>query len=188
MCSVNANQLDLLFRCSCAFIFCLSKLTLILQCPPLQPLIGNKRQIRDCIIIMIKDEKFDNFSLGHSGIMKNMASWRQQSATAWTELYKEFAANSQKMSESWSDALWKTWTSKESLQSRENVSLRDNNTTKKNNKMRVLVLQGGGAIGAFQAGAFKALYEKITKEDKENGNDGRPLFDIIAGKIGRAHV
>ena len=38
-----------------------------------------------------------------------------------------------------------------------------------------------GAIGAFQAGAFKALYEKITKEDKENGNDGRPLFDIIAG-------
>jgi NTE family protein len=85
------------------------------------------------------------------------------------------------MSESWSDALWRTWTSKDSLQSRENVSLQDDNTTKKNNKMRVLVLQGGGAIGAFQAGAFKALYEKITKEDKENRNDGRPLFDIIAG-------
>jgi predicted acylesterase/phospholipase RssA len=80
------------------------------------------------------------------------------------------------------DALWRTWTSKESLHSRENVSLqKDDNNTKKNNKMRVLVLQGGGAIGAFQAGAFKALYEKITKEDKENGNDGRPLFDIIAG-------
>ena len=47
--------------------------------------------------------------------------------------------------------------------------------------MRVLVLQGGGAIGAFQAGAFKALYEKITTQDKENGNEGRPLFDIIAG-------
>ncbi|HEX2405865.1 MAG TPA: patatin-like phospholipase family protein, partial [Nitrososphaeraceae archaeon] len=32
------------------------------------------------------------------------------------------------------------------------------------------------------AGAFKALYEKITKEDKENGNEEeRPLFDIIAG-------
>jgi predicted acylesterase/phospholipase RssA len=130
---------------------------------------------------MIKDEKSDDFSLGHFGIMKNMASWRQQSTTAWTELYKEFAANSRKMSESWSDALWKTWTSKESLQNTENVSLQDNNNIKKNNKMRVLVLQGGGAIGAFQAGAFKALYEKITKEDKENGNDGRPLFDIIAG-------
>lgn len=125
---------------------------------------------------MIKNEKFDNFSLGHFGIMKSIASW-QQSATAWTELYKEFAAHSQKMT----DALWKTWISKESLQSRENVSLQDDNNTKKNNKMRVLVLQGGGAIGAFQAGAFKALYEKITKEDKENGNDGRPLFDIIAG-------
>ena len=61
---------------------------------------------------MIKDEKSDDFSLGHFGIMKNMASWRQQSTTAWTELYKEFAANSRKMSESWSDALWKTWTSK----------------------------------------------------------------------------
>ncbi len=125
---------------------------------------------------MIKNDKFDNFSLGHFGIMKIMASW-QQSATAWTELYKEFAAHSQKMT----DALWKTWINKESLQSRENVSLQDDKNTKKNNKLRVLVLQGGGAIGAFQAGAFKALYEKITKEDKENGNDGRPLFDIIAG-------
>jgi len=33
----------------------------------------------------------------------------------------------------------------------------------------------------FKLGAFKALYEKITREDKENGNDERPLFDIIAG-------
>jgi predicted acylesterase/phospholipase RssA len=47
--------------------------------------------------------------------------------------------------------------------------------------MRALVLQGGGALGAFQAGAFKALYEKITREDKENGNEERPLFDIVAG-------
>jgi NTE family protein len=131
---------------------------------------------------MIKDEKFNNFPRGHFFIMKSMASWQQQSATAWVELYKQFAAHSQKMSESWSDALWKTWTSKESLHSRDNVSLQDNDkNTKKNNKMRALVLQGGGAIGAFQAGAFKALYEKITKEDKENGNDGRPLFDIVAG-------
>jgi NTE family protein len=131
-------------------------------------------------------KKFNNFSLSPSAIMKSMDSWQQQSAAAWTELYKEFAAHSQKISESWSNALWKTWTSKEGLHSRENVSSRnytDKNNTKKNNKkkMRALVLQGGGAIGAFQAGAFKALYEKITREDKENGNDGRPLFDIIAG-------
>jgi NTE family protein len=131
-------------------------------------------------------EKFNNFSLRPFAIMKSMDSWQQQSAAAWTELYKEFAVHSQKISESWSDALWKIWTSKEGLQSRENVSSRnytDKNNTKKNNKkkMRALVLQGGGAIGAFQAGAFKALYEKITREDRENGNDGRPLFDIIAG-------
>ena len=56
--------------------------------------------------------------------MKSMA-WQRQSATAWTELYKEFAAHSQEMS----DALWKTWTSKEGLQRRENVSLPRNITS-----------------------------------------------------------
>src|SRR5215217_8612694 len=126
---------------------------------------------------MIKDEKFDNSSFGHFDIMKSMVSWQQQSATSWTELYKEFASNSQKMFESWSNALWNTWTSKDSLQS---GKIKDN--TKKDNTMRALVLQGGGAIGAFQAGAFKALYEKITTDDKENGyNEERPLFDIVAG-------
>jgi NTE family protein len=133
-----------------------------------------------------RNKKFNNFSL-NPFIMTNTASW-QQSATVWMEIYKEFAARSQKISESWSDALWKTWTSEENLQSRENVSLQgnidnNNNNTNSNNKkkMRALVLQGGGSVGAFQAGAFKALYEKITREDKENGNEGRPLFDIIAG-------
>jgi NTE family protein len=125
---------------------------------------------------MIRDEKFDNSSFGHFDITKSIVSWQQQSATAWTELYKEFASNLQKMSESWSNAIWNTWTSKDSLHSGE---IKGN--TKKDNTMRALVLQGGGAIGAFQAGAFKALYEKITTEDKENGNEGRPLFDIIAG-------
>jgi NTE family protein len=132
-----------------------------------------------------RSKKFNNFSLSPFAIMKSMASWQQQSATAWMETYKEFAAYSQKISESWSDALWKTWISKEGLQGRENVSLQghiDNNAHKNNKKkMRALVLQGGGALGAFQAGAFKALYEKITREDKEDGNEGTPLFDIIAG-------
>jgi NTE family protein len=140
------------------------------------------------MVIEVKNNsKYNCFSLDPF-LMKNMASWGQRSAAAWTEIYKEYAEFSQKMSKSWSDALWTTRNSKVALQSRENVSLQDhtdNNNTNKNNKMkkkmRVLVLQGGGAIGAFQAGAFKALYEKITREDKENGNDGRPLFDIIAG-------
>jgi len=47
---------------------------------------------------------------------------------------------------------------------------------------RALVLQGGGALGAYQAGVFKALYEKIKSIQSEvnSENDDR-LFDIIAG-------
>ena len=29
---------------------------------------------------------------------------------------------------------------------------------------RALVLQGGGALGAYQAGAFRALYEKLRNK------------------------
>ena len=129
-----------------------------------------------------RSKKFNNFYL-NPFIITSMASW-QQSVTLWMEINKEIAARSQKIFESWSDALWKAWTS-EDLQNRVNVLLKDhvNNNKNKNNKnkMRALVLQGGGSVGAFQAGAYKALYEKITREDKENGNEGRPLFDIIAG-------
>jgi NTE family protein len=134
-----------------------------------------------------RSKKFNNFSFSPFAIMENIALWQQQSAIAWMETYKEFAAYSQKISESWSGAIWKTWTGKERLQSKENDVLSfqshiDNNKNKSSKKkMRALVLQGGGALGAFQAGAFKALYEKITREDKENGNEERPLFDIVAG-------
>src|SRR5687768_9265505 len=46
---------------------------------------------------------------------------------------------------------------------------------------RVLILQGGGALGAYEVGAFKALAEELPKRDAENGEPNRPLFDIIAG-------
>jgi NTE family protein len=46
---------------------------------------------------------------------------------------------------------------------------------------RALVLQGGGALGAYEAGAYKALYEFVTERDEKAGNRGRPAFDIIAG-------
>jgi predicted acylesterase/phospholipase RssA len=43
-------------------------------------------------------------------------------------------------------------------------------------------LQGGGAPGAYQAGAFKALYEKLRKIIGSGDTDNNePLFDIIAG-------
>src|SRR5581483_4498265 len=47
---------------------------------------------------------------------------------------------------------------------------------------RALVLQGGGALGAYEAGVIKALAKKLTEEDERNGYKGeRPLFDIVAG-------
>jgi NTE family protein len=48
-------------------------------------------------------------------------------------------------------------------------------------KERALVLQGGGSLGAYGAGAYSALYESISKMDTKNGNKGKPIFDIIAG-------
>jgi NTE family protein len=123
-----------------------------------------------------RSTKFNDFSLSPFAIMKSMALWQQQSATVWMETFNEFAAYWQKISESWSDAVWKM-----PYESSRSHTGNNNNYTNKKKKMRALVLQGGGALGAFQAGAFKALYEKITREDKENGNEERPLFDIIAG-------
>lgn len=46
---------------------------------------------------------------------------------------------------------------------------------------RVLILQGGVALGAYEAGVIKALSERLSKQDRENGEPNRPLFDIVAG-------
>ena len=49
---------------------------------------------------------------------------------------------------------------------------------------RALVLQGGGALGAYQAGAFKSLYENIARnqgDDNDEGVNNATFFDIIAG-------
>jgi NTE family protein len=45
------------------------------------------------------------------------------------------------------------------------------------NCQRVLVFQGGGALGAYEAGTYQQIYRKVSQE---NTDDGR-LFDIIAG-------
>ena len=42
---------------------------------------------------------------------------------------------------------------------------------------RALLLQGGGALGAYQAGVFKALYEKIRNDEGRNGdNDNESII------------
>jgi predicted acylesterase/phospholipase RssA len=48
-------------------------------------------------------------------------------------------------------------------------------------KERALVLQGGGSLGAYEAGAYEALYEWLSKKDKEEGKETSITFDIIAG-------
>jgi NTE family protein len=42
------------------------------------------------------------------------------------------------------------------------------------NTQRALILQGGGALGAYEAGVFKVLYDKLYEP-------GKALFDIVAG-------
>jgi predicted acylesterase/phospholipase RssA len=44
-----------------------------------------------------------------------------------------------------------------------------------------LVLQGGGALGAYEAGVIKALTNKLAEEHKKNGGSDRPMFNVIAG-------
>jgi predicted acylesterase/phospholipase RssA len=36
-------------------------------------------------------------------------------------------------------------------------------------------------LGAYETGVLKVLYNKLTKEDKENREEDRLLFDIVAG-------
>ncbi|HKI08524.1 MAG TPA: patatin-like phospholipase family protein [Nitrososphaeraceae archaeon] len=48
-------------------------------------------------------------------------------------------------------------------------------------KERALVLQGGGSLGAYEAGAYKALYKWLTDKDEKDEQGARPIFDIVAG-------
>jgi len=50
-----------------------------------------------------------------------------------------------------------------------------------NDFQRALVFQGGGSLGAYEAGAYKAFYELASERDKNIGRKDRPLFDIVAG-------
>ncbi|MGH9927532.1 MAG: patatin-like phospholipase family protein [Nitrososphaeraceae archaeon] len=48
-------------------------------------------------------------------------------------------------------------------------------------KQRAFVFAGGGSLGAYEAGAYKSIYEFIKKRDEDQGIRGKPVFDIIAG-------
>jgi NTE family protein len=48
-------------------------------------------------------------------------------------------------------------------------------------RQRALVLQGGGALGAYESGALNVLCEYLINQDKGNDNKDGSLFDVIAG-------
>ncbi|HEX2614469.1 MAG TPA: patatin-like phospholipase family protein, partial [Nitrososphaera sp.] len=43
-------------------------------------------------------------------------------------------------------------------------------------KQTALVLQGGGALGAYEAGTYQEIYKQASQE-----NPQQRLFDIVAG-------
>jgi NTE family protein len=53
------------------------------------------------------------------------------------------------------------------------------NTTK--SFQRALVFQGGGSLGAYEAGVYKATYQLLSERDVKMGREGKPIFHIVAG-------
>ena len=46
---------------------------------------------------------------------------------------------------------------------------------------RILVFQGGGSLGAYEAGAYKGIYELLKKKDNSKSIYNKSTFDIISG-------
>jgi NTE family protein len=57
----------------------------------------------------------------------------------------------------------------------------DNKITNIPKKERALVLQGGGSLGAYEAGAYKGMYELLSAKDEKEGKKQSTTFNIIAG-------
>lgn len=56
----------------------------------------------------------------------------------------------------------------------------NNSLRAKRCKQRALIFQGGGALGAYEAGVFKEIYRKVQNQEEEVGSNIN-LFDIVAG-------
>src|SRR5215469_2276339 len=48
-------------------------------------------------------------------------------------------------------------------------------------KQTALILGGGGALGAYEAGAIKAICNNLLEQEKKDQDHNGLLFDIIAG-------
>ena len=46
---------------------------------------------------------------------------------------------------------------------------------------RALIFQGGGSLGAYEAGAYKAITEDLSARFRKEGRGNEPLFHIVSG-------
>jgi NTE family protein len=51
----------------------------------------------------------------------------------------------------------------------------------KKRKLRALVMQGGGSLGAYEAGVYQVLYDRISENLEKSNRTDENVFDIIAG-------
>jgi predicted acylesterase/phospholipase RssA len=64
--------------------------------------------------------------------------------------------------------------------SKQNHSSRSNESNKPR-KQRALILQGGGTLGAYEAGVLEILCKTLSEDDKKKNKKDGLLFDIVAG-------
>ena len=46
---------------------------------------------------------------------------------------------------------------------------------------RALIFQGGGSLGAYEAGAYKAINEDLSEYFRTEGRENEPIFHIVSG-------
>lgn len=46
---------------------------------------------------------------------------------------------------------------------------------------RTLIFQGGGSLGAYEAGSYKAIKEDLSEYFRTEGGGNEPIFHIVAG-------
>ncbi|HZD34648.1 MAG TPA: patatin-like phospholipase family protein [Nitrososphaeraceae archaeon] len=46
---------------------------------------------------------------------------------------------------------------------------------------RALIFQGGGSLGAYEAGAYKAIKEELSQYNRVKGTENEPIFHIVSG-------
>lgn len=46
---------------------------------------------------------------------------------------------------------------------------------------RALIFQGGGSLGAYEAGAYKAIKEELSQRKSVKGRENEPIFHIVSG-------